>query len=541
MDTNNLNYCALRGGSMPSPAEIRRVWLLTFEYSGIVKVGGLGEAVATISRELTERGLDVTVIMPSHGLHPEGVKEIGDVPCRGVRQGIDGGVYPYDIGFLEGYVGKVRTILVGEKDGHQPKILSSRPPYSYASEKACLLARAVLCLSRAWGFPDLVHINDWHSALAGALLKTVAESEGYSLPLLYHIHLRGSPSYPWHYASEDWCGLPDTDQRVWAFTKHERVSTRALWDSCWGSVECFIVKLADAVATVSRSELEKLVHDYGSWLRGKSCYIYNATPWSLKEVEDTARKLYGSANRAKIRWEALSEILRSAGSWGDIGADREVLVVSSGRLTPQKGFDTLVKAAKLVPSTIKILVLGKRVGDTDYENYLRGLAEELWGRVAIVYEDIDPSLYKLSLYIAHTYALLSRYEPFGISYVEALAVGTPIVAPDSWGPSEYVADLRVSPLGVGLRVPPDDILEIARAIQSLGYMMFYAESDHGLDKVVYKELREILAREPKYGERVREVAVDYVESYFRPKHTANNTLTCYELARQMAYFRAHTP
>lgn len=72
----------------------------------------------------------------------------------------------------------------------------------------------------------------------------------------------------------------------------------------------------------------------------------------------------------------------------------------------------------------------------------------------MVYGELDRAAHRLLIYSSHVYALPSRYEPFGISALEALAVGTPVVVSDVGGLREYVADLRATPLGVGLRVPP---------------------------------------------------------------------------------------
>ncbi|MEM1916691.1 MAG: glycogen/starch synthase [Ignisphaera sp.] len=525
---------------MYAPISIKKVWMLSFEYSGITKLGGLGEAVALMSTELANRGFEVTVVMPSHGVSPKNFREL-DIVCRGDRYGVDGNIYPYDLGFLEGCVDKVKVILIRGRDNRTSSVIDVWPPYSYADEKACLLARGALCLAQALGYPDIVHVNDWHSALAGALLKSVAEVNGYALPTLYQIHLRGSPSYPWHYASEAWLGIPDILQRIWSVHRHEFLSTRYLWDSCWGNIECFMVKIADAIATVSRSEVDSLAHDYGEWIRGKCCYIYNSTSWSIREVEEIAKRVYRSIDRVEIRWKVVEDVINKTHLWGYIDLkDGDILVVSSGRLTSQKGFDTLIHSARHLPHSIKILILGKSVGDYGYENYLRSLLGDVLGKVAIVYDGLDLDMYKVLIYVSHLYVLPSRYEPFGISGIEALSIGTPLVVSNTGGLSEYVGDLRATPLGVGIKVPSGDVYELAKAIQSLGYLMFYSETGRGLEKIVYRELRDIVLREPRYGEKIREFSISYIDSYFRPKHTVNSLISCYELARRMAYYRACT-
>ena len=46
-----------------------KVWIFTFEYAGIVKVGGLGEVPANQAKNLT-KDFEITVFIPSHGQLP---------------------------------------------------------------------------------------------------------------------------------------------------------------------------------------------------------------------------------------------------------------------------------------------------------------------------------------------------------------------------------------------------------------------------------------------------------------------------------------
>jgi len=50
-----------------APTSISRVWMASFEYSGVASLGGLGEAVRARAEMLARRGVSVTVFMPSHG------------------------------------------------------------------------------------------------------------------------------------------------------------------------------------------------------------------------------------------------------------------------------------------------------------------------------------------------------------------------------------------------------------------------------------------------------------------------------------------
>ena len=46
--------------------EKKNVWIFSFEYAGVAKVGGLGEVPANQAKHLAKE-FDITVFMPSHG------------------------------------------------------------------------------------------------------------------------------------------------------------------------------------------------------------------------------------------------------------------------------------------------------------------------------------------------------------------------------------------------------------------------------------------------------------------------------------------
>ncbi|MEM3351829.1 MAG: glycogen/starch synthase, partial [Saccharolobus sp.] len=51
--------------SLWMPDDIKKVWMITFELNKIASIGGLGNAVYNMARQLAEKGISVTVFMPS--------------------------------------------------------------------------------------------------------------------------------------------------------------------------------------------------------------------------------------------------------------------------------------------------------------------------------------------------------------------------------------------------------------------------------------------------------------------------------------------
>lgn len=132
------------------------------------------------------------------------------------------------------------------------------------------------------------------------------------------------------------------------------------------------------------------------------------------------------------------------------------LVVGVGRLVPRKGFDGLIRAVAAVEGAHLRLV-----GDGGEESALRALVAQLGvaDRVRLLGWRDDPSPVIAS---ADLFALPSTHEPLGNGILEAWALGKPVVAAASEGPSWVIKD------GVdGLLHPPGDVSALAAAIRRL--------------------------------------------------------------------------
>lgn len=518
-----------------APSEVKTVWILTFEYSGIASLGGLGEAVRTKAESLAKMGMNVTVFMPSHGRleRPElrerlGLRETGFKEC-GFRKGLDGKFYGYCLGAEEATLNKVKFVLFKGLDEPTKMSFDSLEIYSNVEEKASLFARAVKAYAERSQLPDLVDVNDWHSVLAGIALKELAERRGVALPLLFTIHLSGSPSFPWHYASRDWSGLEDAPHLVWRPHSHVWKTYREVWDESRGNVEAFGIVEADAVATVSYSYLrEELTRRYGSWLELKACVAYNSTEVRAEEVDRYLENRYGEASQRALP-RLLESIAMQGSVWGWLDG-LENLVVALGRLTWQKGFDIAVRALDHAPSA-RLVILGLPVGDSAFENYLRQLVEERRGRVIVVIGRVKREDALALVRLSKVLMAPSRWEPFGLVAVEAQALGVPVVAASVGGLKEVVLDLRWSDEGTGVLVRPEDPVETGLALESLIRLSRGAPPE----EIPLIELRRLA----RLGfERIRENCLRRAEAMFRESSVVQQLRSCCDLARTMAYYRA---
>src|SRR5467141_3084520 len=85
---------SLRSTSRP----VSKVWMLSHECAGLAQAGGLGEAVAGLSKTLAaDSQIDVSVFLPSHGSHLDsrireayGLRELRTFMAQGHRTGLNG-------------------------------------------------------------------------------------------------------------------------------------------------------------------------------------------------------------------------------------------------------------------------------------------------------------------------------------------------------------------------------------------------------------------------------------------------------------------
>ncbi|ESS04119.1 MAG: glycosyltransferase [uncultured archaeon A07HR67] len=149
---------------------------------------------------------------------------------------------------------------------------------------------------------------------------------------------------------------------------------------------------------------------------------------------------------------------------GDRLHDEPFRVVAVGNVTPRKGFDTLIRGLSRMDDGVewRLCVVGDTSVDPDHVASLRTLAsrQEITDDVRFVGRVTDDRL-RAELRAAHVLAVPSRYEPFGIVYLEGMAFGLPAIASANGGASDFVGDHN------GALVPPDDPGAVAAAIAPL--------------------------------------------------------------------------
>lgn len=228
------------------------------------------------------------------------------------------------------------------------------------------------------------------------------------------------------------------------------------------------IKATNTLSVVARRRLQRAMIRWLYPRADRVIAISEGVAGDLREhfglTSDKVAVIYNPAVTADFPERACVPV---AHPWLPREGDHTPVVVGAGRLTKQKDFATLLAAfARLrAHRAARLVILGEGPERSALEEYAAALGIagdlDLPGRVT----DILPYAAR-----ADAFALSSRYEGLGNVLIEAMAVGTPVVATDCpHGPAEILAGGRYGSL-----VPVGDAEAMAGAlVETL---------DHGTDQ-----------------------------------------------------------
>ena len=184
---------------------------------------------------------------------------------------------------------------------------------------------------------------------------------------------------------------------------------------------------------------------------------------------------------------------------GERADERPLRVAFVGNIAPRKGLDTLVEGAARAEAAVELTVVGRAVDEGHVADVRRLVRERgLGDRVRFAGRLSDADLGD-TLRESHVLAVPSRYEGFGIVYLEGMSFGLPAVASRAGGAAETVADGET-----GVLVDPDDPDAVARALEG-----FAADPDRLAE--MGRAARRRYERHPSWDEstaRVRRLLAD---------------------------------
>lgn len=389
----------------------------TSEIAPLCRTGGLGDVAGALPAALRDQGVEVVSFCPFHeqvrrtaALRRLSVTDTGVE----VRVPLAGRLVPTRIVEIEG---PVRTFCVDARPLYDRESLYGFDDdgWRYALFSRAVLLAAPRLLGRA---PDVFHVHDWQTGLLPLYLRQHPELAGSRA--VFSIH---NLAYQGVFPKEL---LPQVDVGWEHFTFdrlefHDQVSFMKAG-----------IAYADAVTTVSPTYArEILTPEFGQLLdphlRAHSDRLHGilngldledwnpATDPALVEHFDVERP----TGKAACRHDLLERFGLEASD------DQPVLAVLS-RFTGQKGLDLVCEVADhLVAQGARLVVLG--TGDHALQDWFRWL-QDAHPEAISVRVDFDDRLARKIVAGADALLIPSRFEPCGLTQMQAMRYGTvPIV------------------------------------------------------------------------------------------------------------------
>jgi starch synthase len=442
-----------------------RVLWVSSEMAPLCATGGLAEVAGALVPALRDRGVDVEVVIPLYA----GVRR------RWSALGIGA---PRPVGNLDIALGRHRfrgQVLEGRGPGGVPMYLVDCPPlydrgglYGAGGRDFpdnalrfswfCRAAAEVVAMRERAGAPvDVVHTHDWQTGLLPAILR-LERGSGPRPGLIQTIHnlayVGSFPAESFPLTGFDW------EQFTW-----ERLEF-------YGDVSYLKAGLvyADRITTVSPGYAREICTPaYGEGLEGLLLKRSDVLTGILNGIDldrwnpasDTAiAATYESedfAGKAVCR-EALRRELEL-----EVELEAPVLGMVT-RLVHQKGVDLLLKVLdEVMAHGVGLAVLGS--GDPELEGALRDSAEAYPGRIA-VRTGYDEGLARRIFAGSDVMVMPSRYEPCGLTQMQAMRYGTPPIVRRTGGLADTVTpvDRDAAARGTGFVFDDPQPRQLAAAI-----------------------------------------------------------------------------
>lgn len=391
------------------------------ECAPFVKTGGLGDVAGSLPAALVRAGAEVIVMVPKYAT-------IKDEYKAQMEHFSD---FYVSLGWRNEYCGLEKL----EHDGvtymfiDNERYFARDYPYGFFDdgERFAFFSKAITesLQHLPAGFEcDILHCNDWQTALAPVFLREFYQG----LPLydrvktVFSIHNVAFQGQFSDTVMEDILGVAHIPA----------AASQLRCDACSINYMLGALRYADAITTVSPTYANEIqTPEFGEGLDGvlrersyalqgilNGIDVAGFDPATDKRiaakytVEDRSGK---AVCKAKLQEELGLEV-----------RDDRPLMVMVTRLTRQKGLDLVMYALdRILAGGVQVAVLG--TGDRDYEDGLRYFQDKYPGTMAARIE-FDPALSQRMYAAADMFLMPSKFEPCGLSQIIAMRYGTlPIV------------------------------------------------------------------------------------------------------------------
>jgi len=391
-----------------------KVLLASSEVVPFAKTGGLADVAGSLPIALEEMGVDVRVVMPKYA----SVKVKGDEAIIGKN---------VKVYFIENDEYFNRKELYGDKFGD----------YADNLDRFAFFSKEALERCKSEGFaPDIIHCNDWQTALIPVYLNTLYKYDPFfaKTKTLFTIH---NMAYQGLFDKEQFPKI-GLDWALFSINYFE----------FYGKVNLMKTGLiySDAISTVSPTYAEEIMtKEFGCGLEGVlktregSIYgILNGIDYDVWNPATDSKifKKYSIENvdDKYTNKEMLQKELK-------LKIDRDIPMIGLiSRLADQKGLDLLAKIIdELLNMKVQFVLLG--TGDNKYHLLMTKMAQTHPKNVSMNLK-FDAVLAQKIYASSDLFLIPSRYEPCGLGQMISFRYGTVPVVRQTGGLKDSVQEFN---------------------------------------------------------------------------------------------------
>lgn len=391
------------------------------ECAPFVKTGGLGDVAGSLPAALVRAGAEVIVMVPKYAT----IKD----ECKAQMEHFAD--FYVSLGWRNEYCGLEKL----EHDGvtymfvDNERYFARDYPYGFFDdgERFAFFSKAITesLQHLPAGFEcDILHCNDWQTALAPVFLREFYQG----LPLydrvktVFSIHNVAFQGQFSDTVMEDILGVAHIPA----------AASQLRCDACSINYMLGALHYADAITTVSPTYASEIqTPEFGEGLDG----VLRERSYALQGILNgidvagfdpaTDKRIAANYTVDDRSGKAVCKVKLQEELGLEVRDDRPLMVMVT-RLTRQKGMDLVMYALdRILSGGVQVAVLG--TGDRDYEDGLRYFQDKYPGTMAARIE-FDPALSQRMYAAADMFLMPSKFEPCGLSQIIAMRYGTlPIV------------------------------------------------------------------------------------------------------------------
>ncbi|MCX7832809.1 MAG: glycogen synthase [Ignavibacteria bacterium] len=415
-----------------------KISFITSECVPFVKTGGLADVSGALPKELAKLGVSINVFIPRYSLisiDQYGLKLVGELRDTKVRIG---NIYvDYSLYHLQ--KDEVNFYFIDSQKYFDRHFIYTND--TDEDERFIFFQKSVLdILQKLKLEPDVIHLNDWQSALIPELInvhyKTNNNFSNVKTVLSIHnIAYQGI----FNRMALDKANLPET--KFFPFGPYEHYGN-------FNFLKIGIIT-SDFILTVSPTYAKEILSsEYGCGLEGVLQNRKNVLKGILNGIDETQwdpqfdKIIVKNYNYDSINDKLINKIHLLKYANADTNEKTPVIGIVS-RLVWQKGFELMEPFIDdLLSKDVKVFVLGK--GEYKYEEYFKNLNKKYPDKFFFFCEYNN----ELAHYItagADIFLMPSRYEPCGLNQMYSLKYGTIPVVHKTGGLSDTVIDFEENP------------------------------------------------------------------------------------------------